>query len=145
MTVEENKANVRRIWDEVWNLGKLDVVDEVLAKDYVGHIPSMPEGVHGTEGFKQLITVYRTAFPDVHLTVEDLIAEGDRVVARWVTRGTHTGDMMGIPPTGSQIEIMGISIFHVIDGKVKEEWEGFDSLNLMQQLGVIPTPEQSEG
>ncbi|HMD84570.1 MAG TPA: ester cyclase [Terriglobia bacterium] len=137
MTVESNLALVSRIWDEVWNQGNLNTVNEVLSTLYVGHLPAT-NGVRGPEEFKQLITTYRTAFPDVHLTVEDLFGQGDRVVARWISRGTHHGAFAGIAPTGRRIEIMGISIFRLADGKVQEEWEGFDTLALMQQLGAAP-------
>jgi steroid delta-isomerase-like uncharacterized protein len=137
MSVESNRALVSRIWDEVWNAGNLDTVDQVLSPDYFGNIPSTA-GIRGREGFKQLITSYRTAFPDVHLTVDDLIAEGDRVVARWTSRGTQTGPFGNIPPSGRSIEVPGISIFRIADGLIAEEWEGFDTLALMQQLGVIP-------
>jgi steroid delta-isomerase-like uncharacterized protein len=97
----------------------------------------MPAPVHGPEEFRQLVLAYRTAFPDVHLTVEDVLGVGDRVVARWVSHGTHLGPMMGIPPTGRSIEIMGISIFRIAAHQVAEEWEGFDTMGLMQQLGVM--------
>ena len=136
MRAEDNKVLVRRIWEEIWNLGALDVVDEVIAESYVGYIPAMPGPIRGTEGFKQLIVAYRTAYPDVRVTVEDLIAEGDRVVARWTSHGTNTGDLMGMPATGRAVEVPGISIFRIEGGKVAEEWEGFDTLGMMQQLGV---------
>ncbi len=127
---------ISRIWEEIWNQGLLDASDEVFSPDYVGHLPMME--VHGPEQFKQLVAAYRNAYPDVHLTVEDLFVVGDRVAVRWVSRGTHLGEMMGIPPSGNQIEIMGISLFRIADGQVTEEWEGFDTLKMMQQIGAIP-------
>jgi steroid delta-isomerase-like uncharacterized protein len=139
--VAGNIALVSRIWNEIWNKGDLAVCDAVFSADYVGHLPGMPAPVHGPEEFRQLVQVYRTAFPDVHLTVEDILAVGDRVAVRWVSRGTHLGPMMGIPPTGRSIEIMGISIFHIADHMVAEEWEGFDTMGLMQQLGVTGAPQ----
>jgi steroid delta-isomerase-like uncharacterized protein len=137
MQPEVNSALVRRIWEEVWNRGVLDTVDEVLAEDYVGHIPAMPDVVRGTEGFKELIVAYRTAYPDVHVTVDDVIATEDRVVVRWTSHGTNEGSLMGMPATGRKVEVSGISIFEIEDGKVAEEWEGFDTLAMMQQLGVL--------
>jgi steroid delta-isomerase-like uncharacterized protein len=128
---------VQRIWREIWNQGLLDVVDDVLADEYVGHIPAMPEPVRGTRGFKELIAAYRTAYPDVHLTVDDVIASGDRVVVRWTSRGTNTGSFMGMKPTGRNVEVAGISIFRIEGGKVAEEWEGFDTLAMMRQLGAF--------
>ena len=139
MAVAENKARASRIWDEIWNLGALDVVDEVIAEDYVGYIPAMPDAVRGTDGFKQLIVAYRSAYPDLHVSVEDVIGEGDRVVVRWTSRGTNTGSLMGMPATGRRVEVLGISIFRFEGGKVAEEWEGFDTLGMMRQLGMGET------
>lgn len=137
-SVAQNLAVVSRIWNEIWNTGALDPCDDVFTKDYMGHLPIMT--VHGPEEFKNLIRVYLTAFPDVHLTVEDAFAVGDRVTVRWISRGTHLGTMMGIPPSGNKIEVMGISIFRMECCQVAEEWEGFDTLGMMQQIGAIPTP-----
>ena len=139
-TVAGNIALTSRIWDEIWNKGDLDACASVFSPDYVGHLPGMPAPVHGPEEFKQLVVVYRTAFPDVHLTVEDVFGTGDRVVARWVSRGTHLGSMMGMAPTGRSMEILGISIFRIAGGQVAEEWEGFDTMSLMQQLGATGAP-----
>ena len=139
--VAENAALVSRIWNDIWNKGDLAVCDAVFSGDYVGHLAGMPGPVCGPAEFRQLVEVYRTAFPDVHLTVQDVFAVGDRVAVRWVSRGTHLGPMMGIPPTGRSIEVMGISIFRIANHKVAEEWEGFDTLGLMQQLGVGGAPQ----
>lgn len=133
---DENLKVVSRIWDEVWNLGLYDTCDEILAADYWGHLPMMD--VHGPEQFKQLVTAYRIAYPDVHLTVEDIFGGGDKLAVRWTSRGTHLGEMMGMPPSGNKIEIMGISLFRLANGKIAEEWEGFDTLKMMQQIGAIP-------
>jgi steroid delta-isomerase-like uncharacterized protein len=138
MSPEENVALVSRIWNEVWNQGKLDACDEILAPNYVGVIPAQPEPIRGPEKFKQMVAMYRTALPDVHLTVDDVFAVGDRVAVRWVSRGTNLGAMMGIPPTGKHVEVMGISLFQVAGGKVVAEWEGFDTFGMMQQLGLVP-------
>ena len=132
-----NRRVVSRIWNEVWNQGVLDACDEILAPDYVGHIPMME--IHGPAEFKQMVGSYRVAYPDVHLTVEDFFGEGDRLAVRWTSRGTNLGSMMGAPPSGNKIEIMGISLFRMANGKVAEEWEGFDTLKMMQQIGAIPS------
>jgi steroid delta-isomerase-like uncharacterized protein len=129
---------VSRIWDEIWNKGELSACSEVFSAGYVGHLPMME--VHGPNEFSQLVSAYRGAYPDVHLTVDDLFVIGDRVAVRWTSRGTHLGAMMGFPPSGNKIEIMGISLFRIEDGKVAEEWEGFDTLKMMQQIGAIPAP-----
>lgn len=137
--IDQTEANLKvvsRIWDEMWNLGNFDNLETVFASDYWGHLPMMD--VHGPAQFRQLVSAYRTAYPDVHLTVEDIFGMGDKLAVRWTSRGTHLGEMMGMPPSGNKIEIMGISLFRVENGKVAEEWEGFDTLKMMQQIGAIP-------
>lgn len=137
-STRENVDLVSRIWVEIWNQGALPVSDEVFAPDYIGHLPLMD--VNGPDEFKQLVSTYRNAYPDVHVSVEDVFATGDRVAVRWVSRGTHLGDIMGIPASGNKIEIMGLSLFRIANGRVAEEWEGFDTLKMMQQIGAIPAP-----
>ncbi len=137
---EREEAVVSRIWDEIWNKGAVDVCDEVFAANYEGHLPAMATTVRGPEAFKQLVRAYLTAFPDVHLSVHDVFSVGDRVAVRWSSHGTNTGPFMGMPPTGRRMELPGISIFRMEGDKVAAEWEGFDTLALMQQLGVVPEP-----
>ena len=139
MSAEENKAITRRIFEETWNQGKLDVVDEILATDFVLHDPVMPEDIHGPEGFKQFVTMYRTAFPDIHFTIEDQIAAGDKVVTRWSGTGTHQGELMGIAPTGVRGPgVTGITIDRIAGGKTVETWNAWDALGMLQQIGVVP-------
>lgn len=135
---EENKAIVRRLFEEAWNQGKGEVIDEVIAVDHVDHYspPGFPPGV---EGFKQQLTMYRTAFPDIHFTIEDQVTEGDKVVTRWTARGTHQGELMGILATNKEATVTGIQIDRLAGGKIVEHWGIFDQLGLMQQLGVVPT------
>ena len=137
MTVEENKAIVRR-WGEAFKKRNLAAVDEIFDANYVGHVPGF-EDVKGPEGVKQLLTVFFTAFPDLHLTVEDLIAEGDKVVARYTNWGTDKGEEMGTARTGKQFTETGIAIFRIVGGKLAEGWQEVDSLGMMQQLGVVPS------
>jgi steroid delta-isomerase-like uncharacterized protein len=125
--------------EEVFNEGRLELVDEIVAADAIDHDPALPEPVVGPEGSKQLVAGYRAAFPDVHLTIEDQIAEDDRVVTRWTARGTHTGDLWGISGTGKEATVTGITIDRIEDGKIAESWTNWDTLGLMQQIGVIPT------
>jgi steroid delta-isomerase-like uncharacterized protein len=140
MSVEENKALMRRIF-EVFNTGNMAVADEVIAADVVDH--QAPPGIApGRAGFKQLITVFRNAFPDIQMTIVDLIADGDKVVARSTMRGTHRGEFMGIPPTGKQFTATSIDIVRFAGGKGVEHWGNSDDLGMLQQLGVIPTPGQ---
>jgi steroid delta-isomerase-like uncharacterized protein len=126
VSVEENhKALVRRFHEEVWNKGNVAAVDEFMGAEYVDY--AIPSGLPpGTEGLKQAITTYRTAFPDLKATVDDIFAEGDRVAYRWSTRGTHLGDWLGIPPTGNHMAATGISIFRIAGGKVVEGWTSMD-------------------
>jgi steroid delta-isomerase-like uncharacterized protein len=135
---EQNKAALRRLFEEFWNKGNLSVADEVLAPNYSHHDPATPDFGKGPESEKKRAHLYRTAFPDCRITVEDLIAEGDTVMARWTCRGTHKGELRGIAPTGKQINISGISIGRFDGGKVVEGWVNWDALGLMQQLGAVP-------
>ncbi len=141
MSTDNNKAHARRVFEEILTQGNLALIDEVYSADYVGHETSGP--VHGQEELKQYFMIYRTAFPDAHYTVEDQIAEGDRVVTRWSVRGTHQGPLLGIPPTGKPGAVTGIGIARFEGGKIAEVWSEFDALGMFQQIGVIPTPGQA--
>lgn len=134
----ENKAIARRLYEDLWNKGNLAVADEISAANYVHHDPATPDVGRGPEGLKQLITMYRTAFPDVYFTIDDLIAEGGQVVTRWTARGTHKGALMGISATGKQVTVTGIGILRIAGGKIEEGWENWDAIGMMQQLGVVP-------
>jgi steroid delta-isomerase-like uncharacterized protein len=134
---EANKAIFRRYFEEVLNAGNLEVVDELIARTYVSHYPTGYDFGGGPKGVKQIVTAVRAGFPDVHFTVEDVLAEGDKVVGRWTFRGTHQGDFMGILPTGRKVSVMGIAIYRIARGKIIEAWVAWDSLGLMQQLGAL--------
>ena len=148
---EENKAVVRREMEELFNhTGNLDAVEEIIGPDYVSYEPTSGE-TRGIEGARQFAATYREAFPDLTCTIEDMVAEGDKVVVRFRARGTHQGDTETFgPSTGKQMEIAGITIKRVSDGKIVEAWTNFDALGMMQQLGHIPAqegqqaPEQTE-
>ncbi len=135
---EENKAVSRRLVDEAFQGGRLEVVDELVDQNYEGHDPASPDVIRGPEGVKQLIQGYRTAFPDLRITVEDQLAEGDKVATRWSARGTHQAELFGVPPTGKESRISGITIDRISGGKIVESWDNWDTLGLMQQLGVVP-------
>ncbi len=139
---EENKALIRRYWQEASTRGLPAVVEEFLAPDVVSHPPASAsaEPIRGLAAFKQFIATQFGAFSDMAFTVEDLIAEGDRVAARVTTRGTHAGELMGLPPTGRRVEWSGISMTRHAGGKIVEQWGEFDALSLLQQLGVVPSP-----
>lgn len=136
MSLEANKAVDRRYAEEVLDQGKLDVIDEICAADYTGHVPGMPP--MDREGDKQLIGMLRAAFPDLRCTMDDQIAEGDRVVHRLTCRGTHRGDFMGIPPSEHRVAVSGININRIAAGKIAESWGVIDMLGLLRQIGAIP-------
>jgi steroid delta-isomerase-like uncharacterized protein len=137
MGVEENKANARRFVDEVINRGNLAAVDELTAPDFVDH--SAPPGVPPTaEGAKAFFGMFHSAFPDLHATIDDVIAEGDRVVQRRTTSGTMRGDFMGMPASGKQASWSGIHIIRFVDGKLAEHWSVVDMIGMLTQLGFGP-------
>lgn len=136
MSTEQNKTLIRRAYEEAFNQKNLIVLDEVDAPDFVAHHASIT--MQGLEAFKQFLSLYLAAFADAHFTVEDLIAEGDLVVARHTFRGTQTGEFMGIAPTGKQVTVTGITITRFANGKGIELWGNSDDLGLLQQLGVVP-------
>jgi predicted ester cyclase len=144
MSTEENKAVVRREIEEIFNhTGNLDAADEIYAPNYVGHEPTFGD-VHGVEGVKQQAGDYRQAFPDLQSTIEDQVAEGDKVVTRFRTRGTHQGESEAFgPPTGNRVEVSGITIEQFSEGKIVEDWTVLDTLGMMQQLGMIPEAGQA--
>jgi len=139
MSTEENRAIARRIFKEVINGRNLNVLKELIAPDYAFY---GPEGhtLNGIEGFKQLISQPHAAFPDFLITAEDMVAEGDKVVCRFSTKGTQKGMLGSIPATNKQIRNRGILIYRIVNGKVAEHWEILDMLSAMQQLGVFPSP-----
>ena len=134
----ETKAIARRFLEEAFNSGNLDVVDELVAPEFVNHDAALPEPMIGIEGAKASIAGYREAFPDLRLTIEEQIAEGELVTTRWSARGTHEGDLMGMAATGKQATVTGITIDRIVDGRFVESWTNWDTLGLMQQLGVVP-------
>ena len=141
MSAEENKAKIRRIYEEVFHKGNMAVADEIIAPNYVLHVSG--QEFKGPEGFKQFAAMFRTAFPDIHITVEDMVAEGDEVSHRISTRGTHKGELMGIAPTGKQIATTGIVISRFAGDKEAEVWASLDMLGMLQQMGVAPPAGQA--
>jgi len=137
MSIEESKALARRWSEEIWRKGNLDAIDEFFASDFVFNYA--PPGVsHDREGYKKTVTSLCGPFDDIDTTTEDMVAEGDKVAVRWTWRGTHKGEYMGIAPTGKRVTITGISIIHIVGGKVAEEWGEMDDMGMMAQLGVFP-------
>ena len=145
MSTEENKAVVRREFEEMYNQGgNLDAAEDIYAPHFVGHEPTSGES-RGVEGAKQFAASYRQAFPDLECTIEEQVAEGDKVVSRWRARGTHEGETEDLgPPTGNRVEITGISMSTIAEGKIVEDWTNFDAMGMMQQLGMVPEAQQAE-
>jgi len=139
MSTEENKA-LSRQWREEFDKGNWAVLDEFIAPNVVMHFAGSPEPLN-REAMEQMLKMFYAAFPDLHHIFEDQIAEGDKVMLRLTFRGTHQGEFQGIPPTGKEIAITAIVVDRIVDGKMVEHWSNMDNLSLMQQLGVIPTPE----
>jgi steroid delta-isomerase-like uncharacterized protein len=138
MSIETNKATVRRYYEEVHNQGKRDVLNEIAVEDYVEHNP-FPSHGQGLAGFYQRVEMLQTAFT-MNFTIEDMIAEGDKVVVRWTNHNVHHGPFMGIPVTGKSAIVSGIDIHLLRNGKLAEHWDVVDTLSLLQQLGVLPQP-----
>ncbi len=137
MSVEENKAIEQRFFEEVVNNGNLAVIDELVAANFIDHT-APPGAASDREGYKQFFAMAHNAFPDFRSTLEDMFAEGDKVVQRFTARGTHKGEFMGIAPTGKQMTVPGIAIHRITGGKIVENWTSMDMLGVMQQLGVVP-------
>ena len=137
-TEEKNLALARRMYKEVVNEGNIELIDEMVSADVIEH-EEMPGLEPNREGVKQFFTMFRSAFPDLRFHVEELLASGDKVVARLLIQGTHKGEFMGMAPTGKKINVKAIDILRMADGKVAEHWGVTDTMTMMQQLGAIPT------
>lgn len=133
--LDKNKAIARRFLDELWNRENFIAVDQLLASDYDGH--SSTE-IQGPDGAKKFVSRLRTAFPDVQFKVVDQVSEGDKVATRWIISGTHKGEFQGMPPSGKRIEMTGITIFRIADGKLIEGWTNEDVLGMLQQIRALP-------
>jgi steroid delta-isomerase-like uncharacterized protein len=138
MSAESNKALSRRLLEEAFNAGNIDVVDELVTTDVVNHDAALPEAMIGPDAAKASIRGYRTAFPDLRITIEEQIADDQAVATRWSAKGTHEGELMGMAPTGKQATVTGITIDRIVDGRIAETWTNWDTLGMLQQLGVVP-------
>jgi steroid delta-isomerase-like uncharacterized protein len=140
MSAEQNKATSRRWYIDMFSEGRPEVADQICTADYLNVDPYAPPGgwPRGPEGSKAVLATYRTAFPDLQFTVEDQVAEGDKVVTRWTARGTNTGPLPTVPATGRSAVVTGISVERYVDGKIAESRVNWDFMGMLQQLGVIP-------
>lgn len=139
MSCEDNKALMRRWFEEVWNKGREDAIDEMFAPDGVAHglADETDAALRGPDGFKPFFRKFRDSFPDIEVIVEDAIAEDDKVAVRCILRGKHSGDALGFAATARPIEVTGIAITRIEDGKIVEAWNNFDFLTMFKQLGTI--------
>jgi steroid delta-isomerase-like uncharacterized protein len=137
MSVEDNNAAVQRMGEEVFNQGNLDVLDELVAQDVVDHDPT-PGQASGREGIKPFVSTLRTAFPDLQLAVENMVAEGDYVAFNYTINGTHQGEFMGIEPTGKQVSVRAMEMVRIAGGQMVDRWGNTDQLGLLDQLGALP-------
>ena len=139
MSADANAATAKRVLEEAFSQGQVDILDEICASDYVGHDPADPEDTRSIEAAKERARMYKTAMSDLEVTADDIVACDDKVVMRWTARGTNDGELMGMPPTGKRVEITGMSIDRFdADGKIAETWDQWDNAGFMTQLGVTP-------
>ena len=139
-TPEENNAIARKFFDTAWNEGEF--LADIIAADAIDHstVGGKEKLERGPGSFRQIVTMFRSAMPDIHLTVEDEIYTGDKVLHRWRMTGTDTGGLMGMPPSGKQLAFTGMTIVRMEDGKIVERWANVDELGILQQLGIVPPP-----
>jgi steroid delta-isomerase-like uncharacterized protein len=137
MAAHDRKAISRRFFEEVCTVGNLDMINELVTADAV-HLDRDAEEYHGPTGVREWIAGYRSAFPDLRVTVQEQVAAGDTVASRWVTKGTHQGELWGIPPTGKSFAITGVTLDRFVDGRIAESKESWDAMGMLQQLGVLP-------
>lgn len=142
---EENKAVVRRWFEEVWNQGRDSSIDELFPADGVAHgLGDSEQDVHGPKEMKPFVASIRGILPDTHISIDDILADGDRVAVRITLRGTHTGNGLGVRPTGRKVSIQGIIIVHVVNGRIREGWNSYDQLGLLRQLGALESAGKSD-
>jgi steroid delta-isomerase-like uncharacterized protein len=132
---EQNKTLARRWFEDLFSRGNVDVANEILSTDFVDHLTHEDE--RGLEELKLYVSIYRTAFPDIQDAVEDIVAEGDKVVVRWTSSGTHQGEFMGVAPTGRHVRFTGMRLFRIAENKIVESWVNIDERGLQEQLGAV--------
>ncbi len=141
----DNKAIVRRLYEEVWNKRKFEVLSELVSPSHALQGPNFSGSTIGPEGYKLRVSAFYAGFPDLRWTIEDTVAEKDKVVACWTFSGTHKGDYMGVPATNKKVSVDGMTIHYLADGKIMDSQSRWDALGLMQQLGVVPAVGEPKG
>jgi len=144
MSVEENKAVMRRFWN-IWEDGNIELLDELLAPDYINHNLAAPDLPQGPEGVKAVVSMFRSGMPDLKVVIEDMIAEDDKVATRYALEGTHMGELFGAAPTGKRLSVKSITVERVSDGKIVEHWRNTDEVGMMRQLGLFAAPGEQPG
>jgi steroid delta-isomerase-like uncharacterized protein len=139
MSAEESKAIMRQFW-AVWEQGNVDLLDELLAPEYVNHTLAAPDLPPGPEGVKEVVSMFHSAMPDLKIVVEDMVAEGDKVATRYALEGTHRDELFGAAPTGERLSIKSITLERVSGGKIREHWRVTDEMGMMRQLGILGAP-----
>ncbi|MFN8008848.1 MAG: ester cyclase [Terriglobia bacterium] len=141
----ENKVIARRVREEIWNNGLFSMVDQLFDAHCTYHLGDSLTTEHeiGPQGFKDIVAMYRAAFPDARMTINDLLAEGDKVMVRWTAHGTHLGQLLNFVPTRKVVTVSGIDVYRIFNGKIEETWVSWDALGFLQQLGVIPAIERT--
>jgi steroid delta-isomerase-like uncharacterized protein len=142
LTPEQNNAIAEKFFESVWNKGDFRVLDTLISPDAIDHsnVGGKPKMEKGSASFRAIVSMFRSAMPDIQLTIDDEVYAGDKVVHRWTLTGTDTGGVMGMPPSGKKLTFTGTTIVRMDDGKIVERWANVDELGLLQQLGVVPPP-----
>ena len=142
----ENRVIARRVREEIWNGGPLSVVDQLFDVNCINHVgdPITPDFGTGPESFKKLVAMYRSAFPDAHMTINDILADGDKVMVGWTAHGTHLAPLLNLAPTRMPVTVTGIDVYRIFNGKIEETWVSWDALGFLQQLGAVPAFEQAK-
>ncbi len=135
--IQQNETLIKRYFEEVWNQGQLEVLDEIMSSDYLNHSPGMPNPQPGPEGLKPIIAGLRKAFPDLHFSIENMVVTENQVAIHCTMHGTHTGDLFGLPPTGKKIKVNQMQIERIQNGKIVEHWRQSDDAGMMRQLGLL--------
>jgi len=141
----DNKAIIRRLYEEVWNKRKLEVISEIISPSHALHAPNISGSSIGPEAYKRQLLLFLAGYSDLHFTIEDSIAENDKVVACWIFSGTHRGNFMGIPATNKKVCVDGMTVHHLAGGKIMDSYANWDALGMMQQLGVVPALAEPKG
>ncbi len=139
-----NKVIVRRLYEEVWNKRRLELVDEIISPSHAIHDPTVSGSAVGPEAYKRQVTRFITAFPDLRLTIEDMVGENEKLAVAWTISGTHKGEFMGIPATNKKVSVDGITINHIVNAKIMDSYISWDAWGAMQQLGVVPALGQTK-